>query len=105
LSNWIKKLGGGMSFDKSRRDFLGKDLKRAVTSLIGDVLCRPPEETITTPDYFQSFETCYPLLSEAGELLTEEAARMGIDTREKSRLEIAREVFSRCPTRPNKEGS
>ncbi len=72
-----------MTFDKSRRDFLAGDLKRAIASLVGDVLCHPPEEQRNTPDYFQSFDTCYPLLSEAGELLMEEAVRMGIDTRGK----------------------
>ncbi len=45
-------------------------------------------------DYFESFGKCYPLLSEAGELLMEEAAKQGIQTEGKSKLEIAKEIFS-----------
>jgi hypothetical protein len=52
-------------------------------------------------DYFGSFEKCYPLLSEAGEMLMEEAHRKGIEIEGKSRLEIAREIFS---TRRNSDG-
>ncbi len=86
-----------MDFDKSRRDFLTRDLISTVMGLFGDVRNQPRECAITTPDYFKSFETCYPLLSEAGELLMEEAIRMGIDTQGKTKLEIAKEVFLRQP--------
>ena len=44
--------------------------------------------------YFDSFENCYPLLSEAGEMLIEEALHRGICIEGKSRHDIARELFS-----------
>ena len=43
--------------------------------------------------YFDSFENCYPLLSEAGEMLIEEALKRGIIIEGKSRHEIAKELF------------
>ena len=43
--------------------------------------------------YFDSFESCYPLLSEAGQLLVEEALKRGIEVEGKSKLEIAKEIF------------
>jgi len=84
-----------MTFDKSRRNFLTGDLVSAVRGLLGEVRKPSTESTAVAPDYFESFETCYPLLSEAGELLMDEAVRMGIDAQGKSRLEIAKEVFSK----------
>ena len=50
-------------------------------------------------DYFASFESCQPLLAEAGELLYEEAARLGIETEGRTREDIAREIFSRPEAR------
>jgi hypothetical protein len=47
-----------------------------------------------TDHYFNSFENCYPLLSEAGEMLIEEALNRGINIEGKSRHDIARELFS-----------
>lgn len=44
--------------------------------------------------YFDSFEYCYPLLSEAGDMLMEEALKKGINIEGKSRHDIARELFS-----------
>lgn len=46
-----------------------------------------------SPDYFDSFDSCYPLLAEAGDMLLEEAAKQGVATEGKSRAEIARELF------------
>jgi len=43
--------------------------------------------------YFDSFENCYPLLSEAGEMLIEEALKRGITIEGKRRHEIAKELF------------
>ena len=74
-----------------------RDLISAVMGLFGDVRNQSRECATTAPVYFKSFETCYPLLSEAGELLREAAVRMGIDTQGKTKLEIAKEVFLRQP--------
>ena len=46
-------------------------------------------------EYFDSFESCYPLLAEAGEVLMAEAARLGIETEGKDKPEIAGEIFAR----------
>jgi hypothetical protein len=43
--------------------------------------------------YFDSFESCYPLLAEAGEMLMEEAQKRGINIEGKSEHDIARELF------------
>jgi len=53
----------------------------------------PTESPAAAPDYSRRSKPAIPLLSEAGELLLEEARRLGIDTDGKSRLEVAREVF------------
>ena len=82
-----------MAYDRSRRDFLAGDLLSVLRGLLGGAPLIPTESPAAAPDYFATFETCYPLLSEAGELLLEEARRLGIDTNGKSRLEVAREVF------------
>jgi hypothetical protein len=92
-----------MTFDKSSRNFLMEDLILIVRGLLGEVR-NPEPEAAMEPDYFESFETCYPLLNEAGEMLTEEARKMGINVEGKSRLEIAREVFSSHPARTGREG-
>ncbi len=85
-----------MAIDKSRRDFLTKDLfVRAIQFFNGLADSDNSEEPIKkAEDYFESFENCYPLLSEAGELLMEEAIKQGIETRGKRKLEIAKEIFS-----------
>ncbi|HOK07164.1 MAG TPA: hypothetical protein PLJ03_08210 [Syntrophales bacterium] len=46
-------------------------------------------------DYFATFESCQPLLADAGEFLYDEADRLGIETAGRSREDIAREIFSR----------
>ncbi|HVO65123.1 MAG TPA: hypothetical protein VMT12_01465 [Syntrophales bacterium] len=84
-----------MACDKSRRTFLTKDLFRAVTGLIADGLRNNNVREISKYDYFSSYETCYPLLSESGELLMDEARKKGIDIRGKNKMDIAREVFTK----------
>jgi hypothetical protein len=85
-----------MKMDKSRREFLTRDLfTQAIRFFNGMADSYSSKEPIEKKEgYFDSFETCYPLLSEAGGLLMEEAIRQGIETKGKSKLEIAREIFS-----------
>jgi hypothetical protein len=85
-----------MKVDKSRRDFLTKDLfAQAIRLFKGMADSYNSKEPIEKKeDYFESFENCYPLLSEAGGLLMEEAIKQGIETKGKSKLEIAKEIFS-----------
>jgi len=88
-----------MTCDKWRRNFLTKGLFRVITGLIAEGACNSNVREGNECDYFSSFETCYPLLSESGELLMEEALKKGIDVRGKSKMDIAREVFSREETK------
>jgi hypothetical protein len=85
-----------MKIDKSRRDFLTKDLLAQAIRLFNEVAdsCESRESVEEKEDYFESFEKCYPLLSEAGGLLMDEAIKQGIETKGKSKLEIAKEIFS-----------
>jgi hypothetical protein len=82
--------------DKSRRNFLARDLWRGTIGLLKQEFSSNAgkEELSEKEDYFESFERCYPLLAEAGELLFEEARRQGIQTEGKTKLEIAKEIFS-----------
>ncbi len=58
------------------------------------------EEEETGPAaYFQSFVSCYPLLAESPmELLQATARQLGIETENKSKIELAREIFGRNPS-------
>jgi hypothetical protein len=85
-----------MKMDKSRREFLTRDLfTQAIRFFNGMADSYNSEEPIDKKeDYFDSFENCYPLLSEAGGLLMEEAIKQGIGTKGRSKFEIAKEIFS-----------
>ena len=82
-----------MPIDKSRRSFLTRDLLgsgvKLLEELTGSNRAEEPKR-----DYFESFESCYPLLSEAGEMLIEEAVRRGIQVEGRSREDIARDLFA-----------
>ena len=85
-----------MKIDKSRRDFLTKDLLAQTIRFFNEMAdsYESRESVEEKEDYFESFEKCYPLLSEAGGLLMDEAIKQGIETKGKSKLEIAKEIFS-----------
>ena len=86
-----------MAFDRGRRDFLDRDLLAGLAKfLVGSGTRREKERS---RDYFASFESCQPLLADAGEFLYEEAARLGIETEGRTREDIAREIFSRQEAR------
>jgi hypothetical protein len=80
-----------MAMDRSRREFLKKDVFAEVSRLAREVANSYEEKE---EDYFDSFEKCYPLISEAGEMLMDEAIKQGIKTEGKSKMEIAREIFA-----------
>lgn len=82
--------------DKDRRDFLRKDLLNQAIRFFNELAdsYKSRDSTEGKEDYFDSFEKCYPLISEAGEMLMDEAIRQGIETKGKSKLEIAKEIFS-----------
>jgi hypothetical protein len=85
-----------MAVHKSRRDFLTRDIFAETMRYLKEMLApyKKEDHLEEKEDYFESFEKCYPLLSEAGDLLFEEAIRLGISTRGKSKLEIAKEIFA-----------
>jgi hypothetical protein len=80
-----------MSINRSRREFLRRGVFSEVFRFAREVADSYGEKQ---EDYFDSFEKCYPLISEAGEMLMEEAVKHGIQTQGKSKLEIAREIFA-----------
>ena len=82
-----------MPIDKSRRSFLTRDLLGSGVRLLEELIGSDSAET-PKRDYFESFESCYPLLSEAGEMLIEEAVRRGIRVEGRSREDIARDLFA-----------
>jgi hypothetical protein len=85
-----------MDVHKRRRDFLTRGMFAETMRYLNEMLApyKKEDHLEEKEGYFESFEKCYPLLSEAGELLMEEAAKQGIQTEGKSKLEIARELFS-----------
>ena len=88
-----------MSFDRNRRDFLGRDLIAGLAKYLDGSWTRGEEEGERSRDYFATFESCQPLLADAGDFLYEEAARLGIETEGLTREDIARQIFSRFETR------
>lgn len=83
-----------MAVDMERRIFF-KSYSLALFNVFLNELCGFPQNSRTMENhYFDSFENCYPLLSEAGEMLIEEALNKGINIEGKSKHEIARELFS-----------
>jgi hypothetical protein len=86
-----------MAFDRGRRDFLGRDLLTGLAKFLDASRVHGEEER--PQDYFATFESCHPLLADAGEFLYEEAARLGIETAGRAREDIAREIFSRLETK------
>jgi len=83
-----------MTVDMERRNIL-KGYSLALLDVFLNELCGVPPNSRTVGDhYFDSFENCYPLISEAGEMLIDEALNKGINIEGKSKHEIARELFS-----------
>jgi len=84
-----------MAIDKTRRQFLARDIFSQTLIFLKEIVgSYKEEEAEEKENYFESFENCYPLLSEAGGLLMDEAIKQGVETKGKSKLEIAKEIFS-----------
>ncbi|HBE45117.1 MAG TPA: hypothetical protein DDW17_06645 [Deltaproteobacteria bacterium] len=79
--------------NKGRRDFL---TGHWIYSFFKTFRAAPDSTTqpADTSGYFTSFETCYPLIAEAGNMLFEEAKKRGIKIDGKSTVDIAKELFS-----------
>lgn len=83
--------------DPSRRKLISGDwLKRAVADANS-------VDATTGQNYFDSFESCYPLLASAGSLLVDEALAKGIEPDGKSLEAVARELFERDFIYPNND--
>ncbi|OPY83888.1 MAG: hypothetical protein A4E71_02865 [Smithella sp. PtaU1.Bin162] len=52
-------------------------------------------ETKNDLNYFDSFESAYPLISESAYFLDDEVARLKIDTTGMTQLEIVKEIYRR----------
>ena len=84
---------GDSKINKGRRDFLTGNW---ISGLLKTFRVTPDSATqpADISGYFTSFETCYPLIAEAGDMLFEEAARRGIEVEGRSAVDIARELFA-----------
>lgn len=80
--------------DMQRRQFFKSYPYTLLDAFLKELFdCVPTKDSNENDHYFDSFESCYPLLSEAGEMLIEEALKRGISIKGKSKHEIAREFF------------
>lgn len=84
-----------MATDIDRRKFLTRDIWRGTARILHELTGSEKDEISSGNeiDYFASFENCYPLISESGEMLIEEAIKKGIEIEGKSKLEIAKALF------------
>jgi hypothetical protein len=80
--------------DKERRKFFTDYFIRDTVKLIQEVREVFQEEKAKA-DYFQSFETAYPLISESMLFIDEEVKELGIDTTGKTKLEIVKEIYQK----------
>lgn len=79
-----------------RRIFLKSGLTSYLKALVKETSLSIFADSAVTKndDYFNSVFSCYPLLSEAPyEMLVEAARKLGINPKNKTKLELAREVF------------
>jgi len=75
--------------DPSKRKLISGDwLRRSIAEANS-------ADTTTGQNYFDSFESCYPLLATAGPLLIDEALAKGINPGGKSLEAVAQELFER----------
>jgi len=72
--------------DHTKRNFLKR--------LIHNVISFENEES-NDFNYFESYETCYPLISEYSYFLDDEVNELGINTEGKSNLDLVEEVYEK----------
>ena len=80
--------------DESRRKLFTSDLVKSITRLVveaKDSYQKAKKEL----DYFDSYENCYPLISEYSYFIDDEVENLNIETKGKSSLEITQEVYNR----------
>jgi len=77
--------------DITKRAFFTKTILQKALACIGQTTAAFKRGQ-TEADYFHSFESAYPMISECYEFIEDEAEKLGIDTTNKSKLELVREV-------------
>jgi len=80
--------------NRSRRTFFKQYCLGNAVKLISDVQ-KSFKEAESDADYFDSYETCYPLISEYSYFLDDEVKDLGIKTKGKSKLEIVETVYEK----------
>ena len=77
--------------DIRRRNFFTKTLLHKALSCVSETV-QAYEQGQSEADYFDSFESAYPLISECYDFLEDEAKKLGIETKNKSKLQLAKEI-------------
>ena len=85
--------------DKSRRKFFKDYFIRDTVKLIGKAQEAFKEEKARA-EYFHSFETAYPLISETMLFMDDEIKALGIDTTGKTKLKIVEEIYLKRKKKP-----
>lgn len=80
--------------DQTRRSFLRNQFLGKAVKLIDDVTTSF-KEAASDSDYFESYETCYPLVSEYSYFLEDEVKELGIDASGKSKEELVKAVYGK----------
>ena len=82
------------TMDKSRRNFFRQFSLRNTVKLIAETQ-KSFKSGASESDYFDSYENCYPLISEYSYFLEDEVKDLGLDTSGKSHLEIVETVYKK----------
>ena len=80
--------------DETRRKFFKQYFIRDTVKLIATAR-KAFEEEKAKAEYFESFETAYPLISETMLFMDDEVEELGIDKTGKTRLQIVEEIYSK----------
>ena len=80
--------------DKSRRNFINDFFVKSAIKCVYEYR-KAHDDAKNDLDYFDSFESAYPLISESYSFLEDEAERLGIDIKGMTKLEIVKEIYQR----------
>jgi len=78
--------------DMSKRFFFTKTLLHKALACVGETTTAFKNGQ-SEAEYFDSFESAYPMVSECYNFVEDEAEKLGIDTTNKSKLDLVREVY------------